>query len=324
MRYRLVKYRGKWAVAWTDNGSTRRYSTGETDKAVAERIAKRIVAELEKPPSTLIPEIWNACQKDKADRGQAIAKNMHYHWKALAPVFENMEAEAVTLADCRAYTKQRHDAGKAKSTIATELKHLRLVLNWAEKNNLISRAPFIEIPEESDPRDRYLTRAEFRKLLDAANAPHIKLAMILMVTTAGRVGAILDLTWDRVDFERGKIQLKTSERGKGRAMVSMNEQSERALEEAFTIRTSNYVVEYAGGPVKSVRKGIQNAAKRAKLDDVSPHVFRHTAAVWMLEDGEDMEVVSQFLGHRDTATTRKHYAKYSPEFLRKAASRLNF
>ncbi len=33
-------------------------------------------------------------------------------------------------------------------------------------------------------------------------------AILLMLTTAGRVGAILDLTWDRVDFDRAQIDLR--------------------------------------------------------------------------------------------------------------------
>jgi integrase len=34
------------------------------------------------------------------------------------------------------------------------------------------------------------------------------LEIILMLSTAGRLGAILDLTWDRVDFTRDQIRLR--------------------------------------------------------------------------------------------------------------------
>ncbi len=324
MRYRLVKYRGKYAVAWTESGKTRRHSTGTDDRELAERISKRIIATLDKPPSKLVADIWAACEKDKKAQGKAIGQNMHFHWKAIGPFFGKMEAEAITKEDCRKYADKRRAKGRAESTIATELKHLRLALNWAAKSQNPIKAPFIEVPSDSDPRNRYLTKAEMRALIDNVKSPHIGVAMELLLASAGRVGAVLELTWDRVDFERGKIQLKKSEKGKGRAVVAMSDRIRSVLEKAHHDRTCEYVVEYASGPVKSIRKGIANAALRAGVDDVTPHVFRHTAAVWMAEADQSMEEIAQFLGHRDVSITRRVYARYSPEHLKKAAKALDF
>jgi integrase len=75
------------------------------------------------------------------------------------------------------------------------------VLNWAAKKGLIERAPFIELPPKPAPRERHLTRAEATALLAEAQ-PHILLAIRVMLSTAARVGAVLDLTWDRVDLDR--------------------------------------------------------------------------------------------------------------------------
>lgn len=324
MRYRLVRYRGKYAVAWTENGQTRRHSTGTDDRELAERISKRIIATLDKPASKLVSDIWEACQKDKIAQKKVIGQNMRFHWIALGSFFGNMEAEAITVQDCREYAQKRRAEGRAESTVATELKHLRLSLNWGEKNKHLTKAPFIEVPADSDPRNRYLTKAEMRRLIDNVASPHIRVAMELLLATAGRVGAVLELTWDRVDFERGKIQLKTSERGKGRAVVAMSDRIKAVLEQAYHDRTCEYVVEYASGPVKSIRKGIANAAARAGVEEVTPHVFRHTAAVWMAEADESMEEIAQFLGHRDVSVTRKVYARYSPEHLKKTAKALDF
>jgi len=60
----------------------------------------------------------------------------------------------------------------------------------------------------------------------------------------------------------------------------------------------------------------------AGLSFVSPHVFRHSAAVWMAEGGVPMEEIAQFLGHSDVEITRKVYARYSPDYLQKAAKAL--
>jgi integrase len=97
-----------------------------------------------------------------------------------------------------------------------------------------------------------------------------------------------------------------------------------ALLEAKRGSLSDYVVEWAGGPVRSIRKGFKAAAIDAGLHDVSPHVLRHTAAVHMAEAGIPMDEIAQYLGHSDTRITASTYARYSPEHLRKAASALDF
>lgn len=78
---------------------------------------------------------------------------------------------------------------------------------------MIAAVPYIELPQKPAPKDRYLTRAEIDKLLTVDCEAHIRLAILLMLTTAGRVGAILDLTWTRVDLERGQINLRVDLEG---------------------------------------------------------------------------------------------------------------
>ena len=44
--------------------------------------------------------------------------------------------------------------------------------------------------------------------------------------------------------------------------------------------------------------------------------------MWLAEAGVSMDEIAQYLGHGDIATTRKVYAKFSPGYLRDAASHL--
>ena len=57
---------------------------------------------------------------------------------------------------------------------------------------------------------------------------------------------------------------------------------------------------------------------------VTAHVFRHSAACLMAESGTPMSEIAQFLGHTNSRTTEAIYARYSPEYLRKAADALEF
>ena len=53
-------------------------------------------------------------------------------------------------------------------------------------------------------------------------------------------------------------------------------------------------------------------------------MLRHSAAVHMAEAGISMEEIAQFLGHSSVEVTRKVYARFSPTYLRKAASVLEY
>ncbi|MBC8718756.1 tyrosine-type recombinase/integrase [Ochrobactrum sp. Marseille-Q0166] len=112
-------------------------------------------------------------------------------------------------------------------------------------------------------------------------------------------------------------------RRKGRAIVPINATLLAVLKEARTGAMTDYVVEWAGQPVKSLKKGIATAAEKAGLDGISARVFRHTAAVWMIEAGVPMEEVSQYLGHKNSAIPSRVYARYPPTHLRKAAEALD-
>ena len=150
--------------------------------------------------------------------------------------------------------------------------------------------------------------------------------MISTAATAGRVGALLDLTWDRVDFDRGTINLRIvdSQTRKGHAVLPMNPSTRAALSAAHKAALSEHVIEYAGGQIKSIRKGFQGAVTRSKIGHVRIHDLRHTAAVTMLASGVPLEKVSQVLGHSNTSITFSTYGRYLPEHMSDAVNVLDF
>lgn len=324
--WRITRLRGELALTFNDqNGKRRRRSLGTDDPRKAYLLAPALYAELTRPAGRTVQDLWTSYTLDKA--GKAVLVTMEYTWKALRERFGYRDGESITKEDCRAHTAARRQAGISDGTIHTELGHLRTVLSWAAKNRLIGHAPEIERPQKPDPKDRHLTRDEAQRILAAAKTPHLKTAIHLMLGTAARVTAVLELTWDRVDFDRRLIYLRDPDdkvKRKGRAIVPINGTLMSALRDAKSGSMTDYVVEWAGEPVKSLKRGIATAARVAKVSDVSAHVFRHTAAVWMAEAGVSMDEISQYLGHSNVEVTRRVYARYSPEHLRKAAAALEF
>ena len=119
-----------------------------------------------------------------------------------------------------------------------------------------------------------------------------------------------------------EVQIKTKRRGKSRTIGRMI--------------AHDYVVEWEGGPVKSVKKAFKSACEAAGLGwyetrirkarevrvfvtDVTPHTLRHTAATWLMQNGVELSKAADFCGMTE-AVLRKHYYHHHPDFQADAAA----
>ena len=325
---RLVFYRNKWAVEYYDGAERKRKSLGTRDRAEAEQkfaLWRDIYERYRAGALGQVSDVLDGYQESLEGR-PALARFKDIR-KAYPKWLNELPVSSLTEAHCRQYSDLRAKAGRAQGTIWTELGYLRTALSWAEKRGLIDRSPPVWRPQKPRPKDRHLTRDEATRLIDSAVMPHVRLFIVLALSTAGRVGALVDLTWDRVDFANGVIRLDNPQKdstAKGRATVPMTDRCRNALATAHKVSTTDHVIEWGGQPVKSIKKGFREACKRADLTGVTPHTLRHTAAVWMAEAEVPMEAIARYLGHTSTATTYRVYAKHSPSYLRKAASALEW
>jgi integrase len=306
---RLKLYRGWWCAVWTEGGSTRRVSLRTKDRDAA----ASALADLQRAPEAdTVSGIYAAYLNDKG------TERARWAWRQLSDTFGGLRPDHITRSVCRSYTtKRRRDVGDG--TIHIELTYLRAALRWHDPHT----PAIIELPSKPAPRDDYLTREQYARLLDAAKEPHIRLFIALAIATGGRAAAILQLEWDRVDFERGLIRLGDgTKRRKGRATLPMTDTVRTELMRAAEARTCGYVIEFAGKPILRIVKGFRSVAVSAGLPWCTPHVIRHTAAVWMAEAGVPINEIAQYLGHSDSRITERVYARYSPGYLARAASAL--
>lgn len=319
--YTVGQHRGKFVLRYKDERGWVRVSLGTTDRGLAEARASQIWSARTSPISERIADLWPAYVRERKLAG-AKSERWAPTWKALAPHFGYRLGRAITKQDCHDYYEARKALGKADSTVRTELELLRACL----RGRYGTLAPALWVPPASAPRDRYLTRAELTKLLSHIETPHVRLFVILAVTTGARMSAILDAKWSQVDLERGTINYKPAgrhETNKRRPVVPLNSRALDALKEAQRGAMTDYVIEWSGRKVASVKKAIRMAAVRSGVP-CSPHVFRHTAGVWMAEADVPMSKIAQYLGHTSTRVTEAVYARFSPSFMRDASEALNF
>lgn len=310
--WRLKKYRGKWAATARINGRTLRRSSGTENREIAERWFDDFI-NIQKAPQETVEKIFDAYKKTRTPGEQ---EKLGYMWKNLKPHFAPYRPDQVDRDKCRKYAKSRSDAGISDNTIIRELSCIRSALRWFDK----SYPKTFWTPSKPDPKDEFISKEDFRKLLESTKVRHIRLFIVLAIVTAGRTSAILELKWDQIDFERKMINLGKGTKIKRRAQVPMNDLAYNELLSAHEERDSEYVVSYGGRKVASIRNGFKSAIDLAGINKVTPHALRHSAARWMAEAGIPMSEIAQYLGHSDTKTTEKIYARFSPEYLRKAAS----
>jgi integrase len=328
VHYEVRLYRGKYALYWHDGITSRRRSLGTADRAVALRRKaeiERIETDVAKDTLT-VAEVWAVYHKHLT--GRPAGATMGFEAKTILPHFGHLMPSSITRAHCEAYMAIRRSAGRKDGAILTELNRLSCALRYGEKHNLISKAPHIARPAAPPPKDIYITKHEAGRLLDVEMPEHLRLFIILALTTGSRAEAIVDLTWDRVDFARKLVDFRlpnVTRPMKQRMICPMNDKLLNALSEAKRKTNAEHVISWGGERIRSVKKSLAQAIKKAGLSpDVTPHVFRHSAAVWLAEAGVDMQVIAQFLGHSDHKVTERIYARYSPSYMRGPVNALDF
>lgn len=318
--WRIKLYRKRYVAVRSVNGKTERRAlrTADYDEA------KRELADfIRKPTGSTLEAIVAAYLNDK-DKTAIRARDLRGSWKQAAPTFAHLRPDQVTRELCRSYRDARYKAGRKPATVRKELEVVRAAVNFSK----IPGAVF-ELPPQPRPKSRFLSKDEARSLIRASRkVPHIRAFIVLSLTTAARQSALLELTWDRVDFRQGRITLSLGdsldETRKRRASLPMNRRARMYLEALKRASTSDYVIDWGGHQVVSVKKGFRAAVARAGLSDLTPHVLRHTAASWMAMAGVPMLEISRYLGHSSVAVTERVYAKLHPDYLRRASEALDW
>lgn len=309
---RIKLHRGVWHIVWREGTGSKRISLRTKDRGQAERNFQEYLRQSKHSGQT-VSEIISLWLEEKSHlKSIEIAKAKA---KPIKEYFGNYYPDQINKALCRLYAEKRE---VSNTTVRNELSILRCAIKW---NDPHTKATF-QLPSPDPPKSVHISKSEYKKLLKVAKG-HIKLFIILAIGTAGRASALLELTWKQVDFERERINLATGDhKNKKRAVIPMTKAVKESLQEAYKARTCDYVIEYGGDRIKSIGIGFKRTAKKAGLD-ISPHVLRHTAAVWMAEARVPMDEIASYLGHSSPVITYKVYARYSPSYLKRAASALN-
>lgn len=336
---------GYWYAVWSDAGRSKRKSMGAQDSAVAkERFAQWLLLGGENPlaaplKTCTVADAWAFYEDRHIRRHVAAPETLAFNWKNLAPHFGPLPIEAVNQDAIDGYVEKRTSGrlGRAvkPQTCRKEISALLACLNFCSTPpNVLFGAELVQrvkLPEAGEPRDRWLTADEMKRLFDhlretrGARLSRVERFCWLALETAAREQAILDLTWDRVDFEAGVIHYDVPGRRKTkkkRAAVPISRALRPILERAHAERTGPLVLDNKGAVWALVQHAVIGAglappqkierSAKPRATGISPHVFRHTAATHMARRGVSLYAIAKVLGNT-YQVVEKTYAKWSPD-----------
>ncbi|MBO8169302.1 MAG: site-specific integrase [Thermoanaerobacteraceae bacterium] len=254
------------------------------------------------------------------------------------------------------YNKLR-DAGKAPATIHKIHQIIHSCLEKAVEKRLLVWNPSkaTERPSVKHQEAPTMNEEEMDRFLKVINeeSDKWKAAFLTLLGTGLRIGELLALEWDDIDFKTGYIKVtktlsRTQSQGlvinepkteKSKAPVPVPEIALKALKqhrktqkEIIMLRRDEYKNENLvfGTDVGTYmyprnfqRKYYKLREKAGVSKEVNLHGLRHTFATRLLEQGESLKVVQELLRHSDIKTTANIYSHVTLKIKKKAAHKMD-
>ena len=137
-----------------------------------------------------------------------------------------------------------------------------------------------------------------------------------------RLGEILNLKWQDLDFNQKFIYIENSKNGEKREVPMNNFLLKMMAQLKETSNYGDYIFSHKdGSPLKGVYRSFKSACKRAGIKNFRFHDLRHTFASHLVMNGVDLKTVQELMGHKSFSMTLR-YAHLSPDHKRKAVEDL--
>lgn len=217
--------------------------------------------------------------------------------------------------------RQKEFASKCGRTSSTQRRYMgviRAAVQWTFDRGEIPSMPPIFKPRAQDGEGvRPFSFIELAHLLNSADHEHERRFLLLCICSAARPGAVLDLTWDRIDKETGVIDYNVPGRErtkKRRARAPLCSLARAYLEDR---RSVGPVIQWNGRALKGFKMTFTRIAKRARIEGTA-YGIRKSVSIWLRREGVHEWDIKGMLGHAIGGETER-YAHYRPEYMRAAA-----
>jgi len=227
----------------------------------------------------------------------------------------NTDEKNISRLIVNAYLRDLHENHYNPTSISRKIASLRGFYKWLSANERITSNPIdtIEMPKLPQRLPKILTVNDVKQMLAENLNPLERVELELLYGSGLRVSELVDLKTNSFDLSQKYLIA----RGKGskERIVPFNKISAKAIEDYLKIRdfvmkkfhidTKKFLINNEGRFVtrQDIYKFIHKLGEKFHKN-ISPHTMRHSFATHLLENGADLRVVQELLGHSDVSTTQ--------------------
>ena len=212
----------------------------------------------------------------------------------------------------------------SKTTTARKIASLRTFYRFLYREKVIEANPALGVhsPKRGKSLPEFLTEPEIEKIMnnikiDTPAGYRNRAILEILYATGMRISELSSLNFENLNLDENEI--KVFGKGSKERIVLVSERAKSFLE--TYIKTVRYMIfktdsSKSSDPVfinktgyrlqpQSVRLAIKDVVEKIELPKhVTPHVFRHSFATKLLENGADLRVVQEPLGHSSISNTQ--------------------
>lgn len=264
--------------------------------------------------------------KNRKVAGKKSVERNRYHLRIIDKYFGEMSVENITFGDIQSFKLKRLATPiKTKNTIRQravrsvhyELSTLRQVFNFAVRERLLNRSPFMDgkgLIRPSDDNVRFVTLSDIEQEylvqnIDVEKYPYLKVIIICCLDAGFRFGELVNLTWKQVDFVNETIQLfdYQTKTAKSRT-VPMSRRVKNILTEWKEKARTDKVLN-----VKRIDKCWKSLKESINRPELHLHDLRHVFATKLHRKGVGIATIAKLLGHANIQTTQIYINPSSSE-----------
>lgn len=236
---------------------------------------------------------------------------------------ENLTAWPTEAVDIDAFLAEQRDLNKATSSISRMISSLRKFYQWLVRQNIQKLNPMLEIdsPKKEHRLPVALSVDEVNRLLEQPNVNEKlglrdRALLETLYATGIRVSELINLKFN--DLHEELKLLKVFGKGSKERLIPISDVAvswiksyQEKVRDPLLLKAgknSDYIfLNNRGGALtrQAVWQIIKQYCQLAGIKkNVTPHTLRHTFATHLLENGADLRVVQEILGHTDISTTQ--------------------
>jgi integrase/recombinase XerD len=261
---------------------------------------------------TLVNFIKEYLDSIKFTHSAAYVKSLEYTFKALLEFTGNIKLQKIDYQILEKFILKKFH--KSKSTANLYYRNLKSAFNFAVKMDYLFSNPLLKIklPKYQKSLPSYVSLNQLKLILEFIPA-EMKDIYSFLFFTGIRLNELINLKWSNVNLKEEIIQIgdhSFTTKGKKIRVVPLCEQSSKILfnripkilkhKEHFVFTKLNGYI-YSGDYIS---KTFKRAVRKADVDEnIHLHSLRHGFASSLLQQGTDITVIQQLLGHQDLKTT---------------------